>query len=165
MNPQGILIVGGYGIVGRRIAIELARDYPGRLILGGRSLARAEAAATAIGLGVRGQRIDIAIPSSIVTALEGVAVVISCIDQPGRKLLWATIERGLHYTDITPHLTELGRGSAFEKIDAAARASGARLVLGAGIVPGISSVMVRSLADALGEPMRSRPHFCFLPTM
>jgi saccharopine dehydrogenase-like NADP-dependent oxidoreductase len=64
--------------------------------------------------------------------------------------LWAAIERGLGYTDITPHLTELGRGAAYEKIDVAARASGARVVLGAGIVPGISNVMVRALANALG---------------
>jgi hypothetical protein len=64
--------------------------------------------------------------------------------------LWAAIERGLNYTDITPHLTELGRGEAYDKIDAAARASGASLVLGTGIVPGISNVMVCALADALG---------------
>jgi saccharopine dehydrogenase-like NADP-dependent oxidoreductase len=64
--------------------------------------------------------------------------------------LWAAVERGLRYTDITPHLTELGRGHGYEKIDAAARASGARLVLGAGIVPGISSVIVRALVGELG---------------
>ena len=86
----------------------------------------------------------------IAAALESVTVVISCIDQPGRKLLWGAIERGLNYTDITPHLTELGRGEAYDKIDAAARASGASLVLGTGIVPGISNVMVCALADALG---------------
>jgi len=150
MNAQEILIVGGYGVVGRRIAAELAPDYPGRVVLGGRTLARAEAIATAIGHGARGRRIDIAVPASIEAALEGVAVVISCIDQPGRTLLWAAVERGLHYTDITPHLTELGRGAAYDKIDAAARASGARVVLGSGLVPGISNVMVRALADALG---------------
>jgi saccharopine dehydrogenase (NAD+, L-lysine-forming) len=104
----------------------------------------------AIGHGARGRRIDIVVPSSIAAALAGVAVVISCVDQPGRRLLWAAVERGLNYTDITPHLTELGRGLAYDKIDAAARASGARLVLGTGIVPGISNVMVRALADALG---------------
>ena len=150
MNAQAILIVGGYGVVGRRIAAELAPDYPDRVVVGGRNLARAEEIATAIGRGVRGRRIDIAEPSSIAAALEGVAVVISCIDQPGRTLLWAAVERGLHYTDITPHLTELGRGAAYDKIDAAARAFGARVVLGTGIVPGISNVMVRALADALG---------------
>jgi len=56
----------------------------------------------------------------------------------------------LRYTDIKPHLTELGRGAGYEKIEAAARLSGARLVLGTGIVPGISNVMVRALANALG---------------
>jgi saccharopine dehydrogenase (NAD+, L-lysine-forming) len=150
LNDQDILIVGGYGVVGRRIAAELGPDYPGRVVVAGRSLARADNAATVIGHGARGRKIDVALPSSVAAALEGVAVVISCIDQPGRTLLWAVIERGLRYTDITPHLTELGRGAGYEKINAAARDSGARLVLGTGIVPGISNVMVRALADALG---------------
>jgi saccharopine dehydrogenase (NAD+, L-lysine-forming) len=145
-----ILVVGGYGVVGRRIAGELGPDYPNRVIIAGRHLAKAKEAAAAIGHGVRGRAIDINAPRSVAAALDNVAVVISCIDQPGRPLLWAAVERGLGYTDITPHLTELGRGPAFEKIDAAARASGARLVLGAGIVPGISNVIVRALAGSLG---------------
>ena len=150
MNDRDILIVGGYGVVGRRIASELGPDYPDRVIVAGHSRARADEAATAIGHGVRGRSIDITVPSSLAASLDGVAVVISCIDQPGRTLLWGAIARGLRCTDITPHLTELGRGAEYERIDAAARASGARLVLGTGIVPGISSVMVRALADALG---------------
>ena len=150
MSNQDILIVGGYGVVGRRIAAELGPDHPGRVIVAGRHLERAEQAAMDLGGGIRGRMVDIGVPSSIAAALEGVAVVISCIDQPGRTLLWAAIARGLRYTEITPRLTELGRGAAYETIDAAARASGARLVLGTGIVPGISSVMVRALADTLG---------------
>jgi short subunit dehydrogenase-like uncharacterized protein len=150
VNGQDILIVGGYGVVGRRIAAELGPDYPDRVVVAGRSLALADQTATAIGHGARGRGIDVTMPSSIAAALADVAIVISCIDQPGRKLLWAAVERGLRYTDITPHLTELGRGAAYERIDAAARASGARLVLGTGIVPGISNVMARALADALG---------------
>ena len=74
----------------------------------------------------------------------------SCIDQPRRGLLHAAIERGLRYTDITPHLVELGRGAAYEEIGAAARRSGARVVLGTGIVPGISNVIVRAVANTLG---------------
>jgi saccharopine dehydrogenase (NAD+, L-lysine-forming) len=150
LNNQDILIVGGYGVVGRRIVSELAPDYPNRIVIAGRHLARAENAAAAIGHGARGRSVDVAEPSSIASALEGVAVVISCIDQRGRPLLWAAVELGLRYTDITPHLTELGRGAAYEKIDDAARKSGAKLVLGTGIVPGISNVIVRALAGALG---------------
>jgi len=145
-----ILIAGGYGVVGRRIASELAPAYPNRIVVAGRHQARADKTAATIGHGVRGRAIDITVPSSVAAALDGVAIVVSCIDQPGHKLLWAAIERGLRYTDITPHLTELGRGAAYEKIHAAARASRAWLVLGTGIVPGISSVMVRALADTLG---------------
>jgi saccharopine dehydrogenase-like NADP-dependent oxidoreductase len=78
VNSQGILIVGGYGVVGRRIAAELAADYPGRVVIGGRNLGRADEIAATIGHGVCGRRIDIADPSSIAAALEDVVVVISC---------------------------------------------------------------------------------------
>ena len=150
MTDGDILIAGGYGVVGRRLAADLAPDYAGRIVVAGRSQTQADAAAASIGYGVRGRCIDITVPSSIAAALADIAVVVSCVDQPGRALLWAAVERGLRYTDITPHLTELGRGEGYEKIATAARTSGARLVLGAGIVPGISNVMVRRLADALG---------------
>jgi saccharopine dehydrogenase-like NADP-dependent oxidoreductase len=150
VSPRGILIVGGYGVVGRRIAADLAPDYCDQVIVAGRNLAQAKTTALEIGYGAHGREVDVSVPSSIATALDDVAVVMSCIDQAGRNLLHAVVERGLAYSDITPHLTELGRGAAFEKIDTAARASGARLVLGSGIVPGIANVMVRSLAQTLG---------------
>ena len=150
MSAKGILIVGGYGVVGRRIAAQLAPDYGDQVIVAGRNLARAKITAAAIGHGARGREVDVNVPSSIAAALDDVTVVMSCIDQPGRNLLHAAIERGLRYTDITPHLTELGRGAAYEKIDDDARTSGARVVLGTGIVPGISNVMVRAVAETLG---------------
>lgn len=150
MSAEAILIAGGYGVVGSRIATELAPGYPGRVIVAGRSGARANEAAARIGHGVRGRALDVTVPSSIAAALDGVAVVVSCIDQPDRGLLHASIERGLRYTDITPHLMELGRGAAYEQIDAAARTCGSRVVLGTGLVPGISNVMARALADKLG---------------
>ena len=150
MSAQGILIAGGYGVVGRRIAAELAPEYRDQVIVAGRNLDRANTTATAIGHGVCGRVVDVNVPSSIAAALDNVAVVVSCVDQTGRHLLHAAIERGLRYTDITPHLTELGRGAGYEKIDAAARISGARVVLGTGIVPGIANVMVRAVAETLG---------------
>ena len=148
MARDAILIAGGYGVVGRRIASLLAADYP--VVVAGPHLDRAEACATAIGHGTRGRQLDITDDASIDAALSDVRAVISCIDQPQRRLLWRTIARGLLYTDITPHLITLGRGQAFEEIDAAARHSGARLVLGTGIVPGISNVIVRALAREVG---------------
>jgi saccharopine dehydrogenase-like NADP-dependent oxidoreductase len=145
-----ILVVGGYGVVGSRIAADLAADYPSQVVVAGRHLDRAEAAAARIGSGVLGQWIELTVPESIASALADVSIVVNCIDQPERSLLWAAIERGQAYTDITPHLTALGRGETYERVHAAAVAAGARVLLGAGLVPGISSVMVRGLVDALG---------------
>lgn len=126
---RGILVVGGCGVVGRRIAADLAPDYADQFLVGGRNLDRAKATALAIGHGARGREVDVTVPSSIATALNDVALVMNCIDQPRRFLLHAAIERGLLDTDIAPHLTELRRGAAYEKVDAAARACGARVVL------------------------------------
>jgi len=151
---DSILIVGGYGVVGSRIAADLAADFPDRVVVAGRHLERAQATAAAIGHGVQGRQVDVTVPSSIAAALADVSVAVNCIDQPDRALLWAVIKRGLGYTDITPHLTDLGRGAAYERVDAAAKARGARILLGAGMVPGISSVMVRALADTLGGANR-----------
>ena len=82
--PKGadILITGGYGTVGRRVAADLAPEYPGRLVVAGRSAEKAARLAAELGHGVRGRRVDVGEPASIEAALEGVGVVVSCIDQP-----------------------------------------------------------------------------------
>jgi saccharopine dehydrogenase-like NADP-dependent oxidoreductase len=147
MVGQSVLIAGGYGVVGRRVAALLAPDY--RVLVAGRHHAQADRVAAAIGDTAVGREIDITDANSIATALGDVTAVVSCIDQPQRLLLRAAIERGLLYTDITPHLVELGRASAYEDLCSAAERSGARVLLGTGIVPGISNVMVRALAKSL----------------
>jgi len=150
MSGHAILIAGGYGVVGGRIAADLAPQYPDRVVIAGRNPQRANTTAAAIGHGVRDRALDVTVPSAIPAALDDVAVVVNCIDQPRRGLLHAAIQRGLGYTDITPHLVELGRGAAHDHVDQAARASGARVLLGAGLVPGISNVIAAALARTLG---------------
>jgi saccharopine dehydrogenase-like NADP-dependent oxidoreductase len=148
MKAESILIAGGYGVVGQRIAADLAEDLP--VIIAGRHIDQANAIAAAIGRGVAGRELDVTNNQSIAAALDGVSAVVSCIDQPGRRLLHEAIARGLMYTDITPHLVELGRGAEYERLRGQAAASGARVILGTGIVPGISNVIVRALASRLG---------------
>jgi saccharopine dehydrogenase-like NADP-dependent oxidoreductase len=57
-------------VVGRRIAADLAPDYPGRVVVGGRNLSRANETANAIGHGMRGRQIDILDTRSIANALR-----------------------------------------------------------------------------------------------
>jgi len=147
MTGQSVLIAGGYGVVGRRVAAHLARDY--RVLVAGRHQAQANSVAATIGHHAVGRELDITNNRLIAAALDGVTAVVSCIDQPQRLLLHAAIERGLAYTDITPHLVELGRAEAYDDLFIAAKRAGSRVVLGTGIVPGISNVIVRALANSL----------------
>jgi saccharopine dehydrogenase (NAD+, L-lysine forming) len=148
LKDTDILITGGYGIVGRRVAADLAPDYPDRLVVAGRSAEKAQQLAAELGHGMRGRRIDVGDPASVEAALGGVGVVLSCIDQPEpHLLLGAAIARGLAYTDIAPHLMTR---RPTEAMKAEALRTGARIVLGAGLAPGISSLLARLGADRVG---------------
>ena len=142
-----ILITGGYGTVGRRVAADLAPDYPGRVVVAGRSAEKAAQLAVALGKGTRGRQIDVGDPDSVEASLSGVGVVMSCIDQPEPHLWRAAIARGLAYTDIAPHLMTR---RPTEAMRAEAARSGARIVLGSGLAPGISSLLARLGADRVG---------------
>jgi saccharopine dehydrogenase (NAD+, L-lysine-forming) len=147
LKGTDILITGGYGTVGRRVAADLAPEYPGNVVVAGRSTEKATQLAAELGYGVRGRRVDVGNPSTVEAALGGVGVVMNCIDQPEPYLLRAAIRRGLAYTDIAPHLmirrpTEAMKGEAAK--------TGARIVLGAGLAPGISSMLARLGADRVG---------------
>src|SRR5215203_1239727 len=142
-----ILITGGYGTVGRRAAADLAPDYPDQVVVAGRSAEKAAQLAAELGHGVRGRRIDVGDPDSVDAALGGVGLVVSCIDQPEPHLLRAAIGRGLAYTDIAPHLMTR---RPTEAMKAEAAQSGARIVLGSGLAPGISSLLARQGADRVG---------------
>jgi saccharopine dehydrogenase (NAD+, L-lysine forming) len=104
-----------------------------------------------LGYEVRGRSIDVDDSASIEAALDGVGVVVSCTNQPEPQLLRASIARGLAYTDITPHLMQR-RPTQAMKTDAVS--TGARIVLGAGLAPGISSMFARLGADRVGDVAR-----------
>jgi len=143
-----ILIAGGYGEVGRRLAAHIARAYPGRVIVAGRSIERARQAAQLLGEGARALAVDVNDAVSVERALDGVATVVCCVEQKAPyTLLGAAAARGIAYTDLTA--SSIWRAALALRAEAEAR--GARIVLGAGLVPGISSAMARAAADRLGQ--------------
>jgi saccharopine dehydrogenase-like NADP-dependent oxidoreductase len=80
LEGTDILITGGYGAVGRRVAADLAPDDPVRVVVAGRSAEKAARLAAELGHGVRVRRVDVGDPDSVEGALGGVGVVVSCID-------------------------------------------------------------------------------------
>src|SRR3990172_8106795 len=103
-RPADILVVGGYGVVGRRIAARLAPDFPDRIVIAGRDERRAEALCRELGRGSRARRIDVDDAASIGPALDGVGTVVTWVAQRELHLLRPSIARGVAYTDIAPRL-------------------------------------------------------------
>lgn len=143
-----ILIVGGYGVVGTLIAQEVAPQFPGRVVIAGRDARKAEIACRAIGQGTRPHALDIYDARAVEGALVDVDTVMVCVAQRVPHLLRAAARSGLGYVDLSPRLAF---GTGVEELGEAAQQSGARVLLGTGLSPGISNVMARQLAQTLGH--------------
>lgn len=131
-----VLIVGGYGEVGQRLVTMLGP----RVVVGGRHPERVA--------GARGRRIDVDDPASIEQALDGISLVVGCVREREPHLLEAAVRRGIAYTSIAPPRT---RPDALVRLHGEAKLTGARVVLGTGIEPGIANVLARIGANRVGE--------------
>lgn len=139
-EKQDILIVGGYGEVGRRIAPFLEPMHPGSVLVAGRNPPQ--------GTALRSRRIDVDEPASIEAALAGVGTIVACVRQREPHLLRAAVRHGLGYTSIAPPWIEW---PDLMPLHQEAQRTGARLIFGTGIEPGIASVLAKLAADRLGR--------------
>ncbi|PSM31965.1 hypothetical protein [Haliangium sp. UPWRP_2] len=139
-DKQDILIVGGYGEVGKRIAALLAPRHAGAVLIAGRNPGRAAE--------LRSRRIDVDDPASVEAALAGVGTIVACVRQREPHLLLAAIRHGLAYTSIAPPWIEW---PDLLPLQQEAQRTGARIVLATGLEPGILSVLARMGAERLGR--------------
>ncbi len=146
-QEKGILIVGGYGHVGRLIAKDMAPRFPGRVVVAGRNGERAQAFAEELGNGARGIALDATDSAAVEKALEGMMLVISCIDQEEPHLLRSAVAGGLTYIDIS---AELDLWEHARELEDEAKQNGARVLIGSGLVPGTAGVMARKAVAETG---------------
>lgn len=146
-----ILIVGGYGQVGRAAADRLGLRFPGRVVVAGRSLERAEAFARQTGGRVRPLQLDMADRAAATDALGAARLVIMCVDQPDAAFARICLARGVHYVDVTAthRLTE-----QIEALHSVAHAHGATAVLSVGLAPGITNLLAWHAAAPFEEVER-----------
>jgi short subunit dehydrogenase-like uncharacterized protein len=137
-----ILIIGGYGQVGRAVADRLAPLFPGRVAVAGRSAAKAKTAAAGIGHGAEGREVDIFAADSA-AALDGVALVLVCLDQTDTAFVEQCLARGVLYLDISAEYAFL---SKVERLDGVARKTGATALLSVGVAPGLTNLLAARAA-------------------
>lgn len=139
MRTGKMLVVGGYGQVGRVISNTLSKHFPGLVVAVGRNRLKAEELARASGGNVLPMALDIFDPAlNIDTALSGVDQVIMCLDQPDTYLVEKIIQRGVDYLDVTASSEFL---AAMEKHDKVAKQSGSRVVISVGLAPGLTNLL------------------------
>lgn len=138
-----ILILGGYGVLGRQISAMLAQDADMECIVAGRDVSKSKSYADT--LGVHFQAVDTANPLALRAALDGVfAVVDTCGPFQGRAygVAEACIAQGTHYVDVADARSYV---EGFSRLNESARERGCLLVTGAGTVPAVTSVLVDSM--------------------
>lgn len=144
---SNILIVGGYGQVGHAVAELLAPMQPGRVIVAGRRIERARAAAAAIGHGTGARAFDL-FAGEVGDALDGVGLVIVCLDQDDPRFVEACLRRGVHYVDISAHYGFLEK---VEALDELAREGGATAILSVGVSPGLTNLLAARAVALIGS--------------
>ncbi len=141
MNGK-ILIVGGYGAVGRVISLTLADKFSGQVLAAGRNLDKAEALVLESSGKIRPFQFNLITAHQTPELLDDVAVVIMCLDVPDMLFVQQCLQRGIHYIDITAKDSILQQ---IEALDTLAKANGSSVVLSVGLSPGLTNLLVRHL--------------------
>jgi hypothetical protein len=152
-----ILILGGYGTFGSRIARLLAKHRRWSLIIAGRSQEKAEAFAQSFGdPRISALALDRdAITAAALKSLDLWLVIDASGPFQGERALdypvvRAALAAGLHYIDIADALAfvrDIGR------FDAEAKSRGLTVIAGASSVPTLSSAVIAALTKDLGQPL------------
>lgn len=148
-----VLIVGGYGAFGARVAERLAREPGFEIVIAGRSADKArihaEALAATAPAHIRHAALDAASASAEAVRSLAPDVVINAsgpFQQQEYALARACIAAGCHYIDLADARTFV---SGIGSLDGAAKAAGVNVISGASSVPGLSSAAVRRMAGDL----------------
>ncbi|TMR11315.1 saccharopine dehydrogenase [Nonomuraea turkmeniaca] len=134
-----VLILGGYGAVGREAAAALVRNPATKVIVAGRDPGRAKPVP-----GTTMMRVDAADPDDLARALDGVTTVLMCAEIDNARVARACLERGIGYVDVTASYELL---AGIQRLDGLARAHGATAAISVGLAPGVTNLLARICAE------------------
>jgi hypothetical protein len=134
-----VLVLGGYGAVGRAAASALSGYPDTRVIVAGRNPNRAGPIPATTPM-----RVDATDPEELGAALEGVSAVLMCAESDNAGVARACLERGIGYVDVSASHRLL---AAIEDLDGPARSWGATGVLSVGLAPGVTNLLGRICAE------------------
>lgn len=140
-----ILIIGGYGKVGRIISEQLAVRFPHKVIVAGRNLKKAEALAKKLNHTVMPYALDI---NSLAedSILANTKLVLMCINQKDTAFVALCIKNKVHYMDITASMDFI---TQVEALDEQAQQANTTVALSLGLAPGITNLLAQHAMNQL----------------
>ncbi len=139
-----ILVIGGFGAVGRETAAALRRLLPGaEVVVAGRNPSRARLIP-----GATAMRLDADGDNDIAGALESVDAVVMCAGLETARVARACLRRGIPYLDVSATAQQLGR---LEVLDGMARDHDVTAVLSVGLAPGVTNLLARYCVERSGS--------------
>lgn len=137
-----IVIVGGYGAVGKIISEKLSEVYSNQIVIAGRSIKKAEKLADELG----------AIPLELDvnnvhdnSFWNEVKMVVMCLDQSDTHFVEFCISKGIHYIDISANY------NVIMKIEQLNNQAKTNVVLSVGLAPGITNLLAQHSINQLKD--------------
>ncbi|WP_247740988.1 saccharopine dehydrogenase NADP-binding domain-containing protein [Cohnella sp. LGH] len=137
MDKDRIVVAGGYGAVGSIVCRELGYRFPGKVYAAGRSLERAEQLSRETEGRVLPMQLDISRPVDP-KLLEGVKLVVMCLDQKDVSFVRICLLSGAHYIDVSANISFQAQVEALQK---EAERGGATAVMNVGLAPGVTNLL------------------------
>lgn len=147
-----VVIYGGTGFFGRRVADDLIAHADCRILLAARREPRRPPIDPRIGF----VRSDAALASSVRRTLEGAFAVVHCAGPyRGQEpiLARAAIACGVHYADLAEDADFI---RSVRALDGEARRAGVALLSGLSVVPALAALLAQAVADPGKRILRAR---------
>lgn len=136
---KNILIIGGYGTIGSIVSEKLSQEFPGKIVVAGRNLEKAKELAQRIGNGIIPLQLDLE-NFTDKNALNGIGLVIMCIDQQNTSFVELCIQQGVHYIDIT---ADPAFSDQVLHLHHKAKKNRVSIILSVGLAPGITNLLAQ----------------------
>ncbi len=146
-----VLILGGSGRVGARVASDLIAHTDSDITITGRDATKAERMAAFLGPRVRVLRLDLEEQTALQQAIAQANLVVHCagpFHYRDARVLKSCIDQGVPYIDVSDHPSFTRKAL---DLQAPAQAAGVTAVVNTGIFPGISNSMVRAGVEQLDQ--------------
>lgn len=150
---RAVVVLGGYGRLGRLCVHELASRTRAPLCVAGRSLQRAESLALSFGERARGVYANAHDPRALARALEGAGALVACCGGDQLVALQTALELRVPFVGLSP--VGLEARSRARLAELAWRAQ-VPVVLWAGALPGLPGILAEALVRKLPAIRRLR---------